>query len=177
VDEALYRAKQAGRDRVVSSDGSEVLSFDSMRLDWRHEWESGDAELDGQHRFLIEAANDLVYLGIMGVQGSEALHLVDSFLEGVSRHFEIEEKVLERLGYPERTAHAKHHAEALVGVLEHRQAYLGGGIENWAFFSYLADEVLLKDLLEQDLDFFPYVAQALSEARGSGEAAKVAPGP
>ena len=55
VDEALYNAKQTGRNRVVASEKLEYTI--NTPMEWKDRWESGNKEIDRQHKEIIDIGN------------------------------------------------------------------------------------------------------------------------
>ena len=109
VDEALYQAKENGRNRVVASDDNISLAVDAVRMNWRPAWESGNSLIDQQHQDLIEIANRLVNMSFSGVGNQETEPQVELLLGHIVHHFECEEKYLAAIGFPDYPTHAKLH--------------------------------------------------------------------
>lgn len=156
VDEALYLAKESGRNRVVASDENKIFSSDAVRLNWRPEWESGNSEIDSQHKELIEIANSLVNMSFAGKGYQEAEPQVEKLLGHIVNHFETEEKILEAAGFPDFLAHAKIHMNLIAKALRLNESFKNGEVRTTAFFSFVVDDIVLGHLMEVDTKFFPY---------------------
>lgn len=156
VDEALYQAKENGRNRVVASDENISLTVDAVRMNWRAAWESGNSQIDQQHQDLIEIANRLVNMSISGVSNQETEQQVELLLGHIVQHFECEEKFLTEIGFPDYPAHAKLHKRLTAKALRIKEACRTGEVKAAAFFSFVVDDVILEHLMEVDTKFFPY---------------------
>jgi two-component system, chemotaxis family, chemotaxis protein CheY len=79
-------------------------------LTWNPRWELGDEQLDGQHRAMLDAMNDL--MGAVGQdQEREGTWKALSFLlMYVHTHFREEEGLMEKLAYPHLEEHRAKHA-------------------------------------------------------------------
>ena len=158
LDEALYRAKEGGRNQVAASDENEKLPFASVNIDWNTAWESGNPMIDKQHRELIEIGNRLINQSYAGMGQQEILSQLDRLLDHIVRHFEIEESILAAAGYPERIYHAETHKELIAKALRLRESYMNKEIRTSAFFSFVVDDVILGHMVNTDTSFFPYIS-------------------
>lgn len=78
-------------------------------MPWTQALEVGIAEIDEQHRWLVEQTNALY----QALQGEAPREQVGALLEGlmdyVMNHFIVEEQLFIRLGYPDTEAHQAQH--------------------------------------------------------------------
>ena len=157
ADEALYRAKQGGRNCVVAADESGSLPFEAVRLEWRSEWESGHPLIDEQHQELIALGNKIIYLVLEKSQPEELLPQLELLIEHIRSHFTAEGKILVQAGYPEHLHHGEIHKGLLEKLLICKAEYLAGGLTPTAFFAFIVDEIVVGHMLKEDRKFFPYV--------------------
>lgn len=157
TDEALYRAKQNGRNRVETSDYSEKPSLASVRIHWKPEWESGDVEIDRQHTELIELANQLLAIFLAGATDEEIISKLDLFLDHIAYHFNYEEVVIRIGGYPESIEHGDIHKSLIAKAFRLKKSFINGEVKASAFFSFIIDDVILDHLVKYDTKFFPYM--------------------
>jgi len=156
TDEALYQAKENGRNRVFASDEDIRLSDDAVPMNWRSEWSSGNSDIDKQHRTLIEIANKLINMSFEAKGFEETAQQVQLLLSHIVAHFEFEEKVLVASGYPGYLGHAELHKNLVSKALRLNESYLRGEVKTTAFFSFMVDDVVLGHLMEADTKFFPF---------------------
>lgn len=80
-----------------------------MAYTWTKDLETGNATIDGQHKELIEAINNLLTACSQG-KGRDALKETTSFLYNyTSKHFADEEKLQLASKYPDYTNHKQYH--------------------------------------------------------------------
>lgn len=159
VDEALYQAKEGGRNRVVASDEKISLSLETVHMKWLTSWECGNSEIDRQHRELIEIANRLVNMSFTGLSKQETEAQIELLMKNILEHFESEEKYLAAIGYPDYPAHAKLHKRLIAKALRIKESCRTGGVKPSAFFSFIIDDVILGHLRDDDVKFFPYTRE------------------
>lgn len=157
ADKALYRAKAGGRNCVVSSDNQENSSVVSVHFDWKSEWESGNKEIDKQHREILEISNTLIHMLLSDEEVKKTVGQLDILLNRISKHFNYEEQVMESVGYEDYTIHSKIHRNLLVKVLQLRESYKNEELKSSKFFSLIIDDIVLGHLLDSDVKFFPCI--------------------
>ncbi len=159
TDAALYRAKNNGRNCVASCSEPELAPLATISLEWRSCWESGQEELDAQHRQMFELANVLLSANGPDVSKGSLLPPLERLLEHVREHFSAEEKILAAVHYPQAEEHGKLHHKLLAKAVRLKDGYLRAEIRPSAFFSFLVDDLVLEHLLKEDVKFFSYLPQ------------------
>ncbi len=81
------------------------------RLEWMQRWETGDAKIDLEHRMMVEGYNRLQEAREAGAAEPEVKRALSFLLVYVETHFQNEEAVMERLGYPFLAEHIAEHRE------------------------------------------------------------------
>ncbi len=157
ADQALYRAKNAGRNRVVSFGSQDQLPVASVRLEWQKSWESGHPLVDDEHRQLLEMANNLLDLSLSGSDLALLQPQLANLLAHVVKHFADEEAVLADTGYPELAAHAALHAELVQEALLVKKKLESGDCAPGVFFDFLVSRVVTGHLLQEDVKYFPHL--------------------
>jgi diguanylate cyclase (GGDEF)-like protein/hemerythrin-like metal-binding protein/PAS domain S-box-containing protein len=163
VDEALYRAKDGGRNRTEVSDGEEQYPSASFHIEWSKAWESGDDIIDAQHLALNDVANLIMEGSLAGWPKDRMLTLLEGLLQDVRTHFAHEERVMEEVGYPDTELHAGIHKRLLAKALRLKRAYLNGTVKAMAFFSFIVDDVMLGHLQNVDTKYFPFTKRRRKE--------------
>lgn len=159
VDYALFQSKDAGKNRVTSLAWPESIPFIQMRLDWKTEWECGNATIDDQHKKLVVLGNGVMDAMMRDRKSPETAQAVDRLMDHVVFHFDEEEKVLASSGYPDAEAHRDIHQRLVKNMYELRQELTEGNLKVGRFFSFLFDDVIVGHLLEEDTKFFTYVSK------------------
>ena len=160
ADEALYRAKQGGRNRIESAAGDSGPADgnpDLVRLVWRDAAESGNATIDAQHRTLFEDANSLLSAVLGGLPQEACRPLMERLLKDLAHHFRYEEGLLRSAGYPQAEAHAACHAGLLTRARALAADYERDALPVGELFGFVADEVVSQHLFREDRKYFPYM--------------------
>lgn len=93
-------------------------------LEWKSQYALGIAEVDEEHREMIELINEC-YERLGGVQDSLAIEqFLGEIYVGVSSHFALEEQVMHKAAYPEYAAHKEDHEELLDQIRDLMDSFL-----------------------------------------------------
>ena len=167
ADEALYRAKRSGRNRVVGRSGEDDSPVAQIRLEWKKVWECGNLLIDQEHREIIDLANGLLDQSLSD-RGSERMsNLFNQLVQHITSHFADEEKILAEINYPEIGQHISRHRNLTRKVVRLNNSYLKAELKPSALFSYIVDDVVIGHLLNDDVLFFPYIRIQGGDAHGS----------
>jgi hemerythrin len=118
---------------------------DTNLVEWDDQYVVGIPLIDEQHKTLINMTNEL-YLGCLkGDAAAEAYFLktIHKAVDYVRFHFSSEEKLLNRIGYPNFTAHKKEHEDFAREIIQQVEAFQAGKkfVPN-VFVRFLRDWVL-----------------------------------
>nr|WP_294523733.1 diguanylate cyclase [uncultured Rhodopila sp.] len=161
ADEALYRAKNAGRNRtriapLLPPPAAAVrsVSKEFVQLTWRPAYECGHALIDDEHRALFDHAAELLAAVLSEREEAHVADMMDTLVRRVEQHFRNEEAVLEAAGFPDLKQHAAVHRE----LLERAATLIGAGpLGGGVLFQFLAEELVAKHVLGADREYFPYL--------------------
>jgi diguanylate cyclase (GGDEF)-like protein/hemerythrin-like metal-binding protein len=156
VDQALYRAKNTGRNRVVGFGAQDALPLARVSIEWRPEWESGNRVIDEEHRMLVDLSNNLFDVTMSGRTVPVTLEAVDALIGHVSIHFGDEEKILAEAAYPDLAEHAGLHRGLVQAALDLRARVDAGTIDSSTLFNFLVDKVVIGHMIQADTKFFEY---------------------
>lgn len=157
VDEALYLAKKSGRNCVVSYETKAELPIPSVYIEWNPDWNSGNEEVDTQHKDLVLYSNQLVHLTLVNSTPKEVEQQMDLLLAHVQYHFNSEEKLQRAIGYPQAEEHANIHKELIEQAVRMKEPMLSGAIEITDYMAMIIDEVIEGHMLTEDIKFYPYL--------------------
>ncbi len=158
-DDCLYSAKIAGRNRVVGNlYPAHALSVQlPLQILWREEFGSGSPEIDEDHRALIESINRLFSEAWSTSDADALFEGLSGAIELIAAHFAAEERVLERIDYPDLERHRAIHAVALETAKNIAESVpRGSGTSIDAVYT-LYKEIVLGHMLEEDARFFPFI--------------------
>ena len=153
ADNALYQAKNTGRNRVVDSDKIDIPLV-SLQVQWRQEWNCGNDEIDEQHDKILQIANDLIAKVYAGASHNECMDMIKLFLEYVVNHFATEERILMEIEYDGLIAHIKKHEYLTNKAIYLKECYEKKELQPAAFLSFIIDEVVVEHLTKEDTKFF-----------------------
>ena len=114
---------------------------------WQNSYSVGIGLIDKQHMKLIELTNKLFSSCMAGKERTKSdsifLEVIQEIVSYVSYHFSTEEKVMERVNYPEYKAHRYEHTSFAREVLSKIEEFNAGKINTpLSFVYYLRDWVL-----------------------------------
>jgi len=158
VDDALYHAKETGRNRVFNADDlDKKFPVATVQIEWKSEWESGNEEIDKQHRELVRFGNELIF-DVFSDETKEKIEpKLDEFLDHVVYHFNSEEKILNNSKFSGAKEHSEAHKLIIADALRMKEAYLSGKLKPSAFFSFIFDDFIVGHMIKEDIKFFPFV--------------------
>jgi diguanylate cyclase (GGDEF)-like protein/hemerythrin-like metal-binding protein len=164
ADAALYRAKSGGRNQVqfapevpVQLDAGENVAANFVKLSWHPAYESGNSEIDNQHRGLFRDANNILGAMLSGRPPDEIAALVKTLLDDVTEHFHDEEVTIVAAGYPGAPMHAKMHQKLIDDASELAQRFEAGTLNIGELFKFIAHDVIARHILKADREYFPYL--------------------
>jgi hemerythrin len=124
----------------------EIASDPAKRvIDWQPAYSTGMNFFDGPHREFVSLINELHMARRAGLKHSQAAFV--RVIRYAIRHFQTdlqnEERIMERVGYPEYRAHKKEHAAFLRRILAQGLAFKRGEADDTRdFVRFLKDWVL-----------------------------------
>lgn len=153
LDDALYDAKQTGRNRTVVATG--FSAYKSLTFEWSSDWDSGDPDIDDQHKELIESIKIQFRRSLEIGKDADPADL-DQLVGSLLQHFAFEEALLTKLGYPEQDYHAKVHSALTKTLRQKITFYQEHGMPVTDLLVFIMEEVIIGHMLKDDMAFFPY---------------------
>jgi diguanylate cyclase (GGDEF)-like protein/PAS domain S-box-containing protein/hemerythrin-like metal-binding protein len=164
ADAAMYRAKQAGRNRVAvdAADmereaGNRHWNPQLVNLQWKSSYRSGQPLVDAEHQELFDLANIIIAGLVEHDSESGVLPQIKELIAHIQAHFSHEEKQLQATGYPSAAAHAQIHRELLERARQLADEFERGEGSATALLGFLIYDVVAKHMLKEDRKFFPWL--------------------
>ena len=124
-------------------------------IKWRDSYETGVAEMDNEHREIIEIINQLYEMLREKKSYSELENIYNRLLDYTKNHFAHEENLMEEAKYPGLERQRKAHA-MFIAELEKMEKDLLSAEESVAPVVYkFLREWLLKHIVEVDKEYGP----------------------
>lgn len=157
VDLTLYKAKQSGRNRIECWANTDLLPATIAKLTWQGIFESGDGEIDNQHKTLLRLSNELYdRLG-----SSDSMADVDEILDRVGTelkdHFNYEYDLIKELNFNEADEHKVIHDELLSEYEQMRTQLHEGKVNLGAFFNFVSVKIIAEHIIKEDSKFFELI--------------------
>lgn len=160
ADEALYKAKEEGRNRVSKSKVSYIKYNNYVKfaeLIWNKSDESGNILIDSQHKGLVTGANKLVDAINQKLGKEKYLHIINELLKEIMNHFADEEKLISSTKFPYVENHKLSHS-----ILLEKASKILNNIENNQgtpdeIISFLTYDVIAQHMEIEDKLYFPYL--------------------
>ncbi len=152
--EALENSKKLGPHEIVIAD-KEVHDASPMKLTWQSDWNSGNYQIDLQHRELVELSNQLLKMVDAGDTFDAVTTQLDRTIDHLVHHFNYEEQILSHCQYPDLEKFTKIHKNLIGKAFSLKDAFVRGEISLVEYFSFLVVDVINGHLLAEDVAFFP----------------------
>jgi hemerythrin-like metal-binding protein/PAS domain S-box-containing protein len=125
---------------------------------WNDTFSVGVAEMDAQHRKLLILINQLVDChATRDGTASEKFHdVLSSMFDYALVHFKAEEAYLQRIGYPQLSAHEKEHSAFVEKMTTYSMAASHGVLDCEGAYHYMREWVL-SHILKSDMQYRQFV--------------------
>lgn len=135
-------------------------------MQWSKELNVGVAEIDAQHRGLVEALNRFVEACDEGRSDDQLVEMLGFLDDYVSEHFAVEERIQAESGFPNLEAHRELHRKFIHHLHELKRRFLheGASPEIVAEINRMVADWLVKHIAGSDKE----VARFL-KSRGTGD--------
>lgn len=164
ADDALFEAKHSGRNRVVVAENREQIVPAFIKLIWKNQFESGNEQIDFEHKQLFELANNLMDYMLSPNSIAQQLHQFDLLAEHIVKHFENEESIMKASDYSDWQAHRQLHQVLIQKVSAYRIKLFNGELRSLEVLNFLINEVIVDHLLAEDAKYFAYLAGESQQA-------------
>ncbi len=161
VDAGLYRAKHNGRNQVVCDQVSSEKPIARIEFTFKPEWESGNAKIDAQHQSMIVLANQII--NMPPHEFEKISGLIEKLIKDITLHFQDEEAILSRIGYPQLDQHQSFHVTLLNKAYAIKNENVHQTLKATSFFSFIVDELVIGHIIKEDQKFFTYLTNSGNE--------------
>lgn len=160
LNKLLINAQEQGENYIIATKLEESIEIEMEKLKWNNEWNSGNEEIDMEHRELLVLLNDLIKVAIIEMDFEKSLDKLDILIDKAVKHFDREEEILINMGYEDYDKHCKIHKNLIGKVFQLKQCYQNRELNPAAFFSFIADDVIMGHLISEDMQFFNLFSKA-----------------
>lgn len=157
ADDAMYVAKDRGRNTIVSAGDTAKPVNASIYLEWKEEWNCGEPTIDGQHRELVEIGNKLIFLTVSGASPQSISDQIDHLMLFVANHFSAEEQITSKLNFPDFEQHQKIHQSLLIRAGEISSGFLKDHNKSPISLAFIINDLIVGHLINDDRKFFSYI--------------------
>lgn len=158
ADEALYNAKNTGRNRVIKNFNIvDKKEENFLRIVWSVNFESGHAKIDEQHKRLFDASNKIFETMFYLKSHDEQRTVILDIMTNLKDHFTYEENVLSEINYPEKAYHSASHERLMKDAEILIQKFDNNEIQAVEVLNFIIFDVIAEHLYKQDTLYFPYI--------------------
>jgi len=126
-------------------------------FEWDESFEGGIAEIDSQHIKLVEMINDLHDAMMVG-KGADLLgSLLEQLIDYTEYHFDEEEKIFEKNGFPDLAYHKEEHRILTEQVKTFMSRHDEGLFKNAVKANRFLRDWLMNHILEKDMKAMAYI--------------------
>lgn len=130
-------------------------SLPHQPLPWLDSFDVGDPRIDGEHRALIEVANEVCALARTAPPLPMLRTAARDLIAVTEAHFESEEALFPAIGYPDCSLHVREHLAILA---ELRALLLEDGRRDFAVAAGTARLLLVEHILRHDQGFSTWIS-------------------
>lgn len=126
-------------------------------ITWTDKYSIDKGLIDKQHKVLVDLINELYFAFLEGKANDNLSKIIAELIKYTKTHFQDEENIFAKSGYPEVKAHKQKH-EGFVRKVEKFKNDLDSGklSVSYEIMNFLRDW-LLNHILVSDREFLPYL--------------------
>ena len=166
ADQALYRAKHEGRNRVAIASPAEgsvdEISQERSLLEiiWEEAYASGHGLIDAQHQRLFRLSSALMSVLTEHRPMAEVSLRLETLVAHTAQHFYDEEALLREANYPDLPEHMAVHGALLSRARKLQADVQAGDLDFGALVTFLALDLVKGHILSEDRNYFAHLLSA-----------------
>lgn len=164
LNKVVYNVQEKGGNFIKVAEFEEKLDIKREKIEWKSEWDSGDIEIDKQNQEILELLNNLMDVSSREMNFEKTINQLDILIKNIVEHYSYEEEILSNIGYKDYDKHCKIHKNLIGKVFQLKQCYENREINSSAFFSFIADDVVIGHMINEDMQFFHILQLNFKEA-------------
>ena len=170
----MYVAKSLGRTKVyytrAAADAEDGVSIgsrhdrDAEPLVWRHAYQCGEGTIDRQHEDIFLRCNSIVHAVENGDVSCDKLpEMLARLIDELAVHFQYEESVLSRHGYPGLDTHSQQHQALIERARDLHRLAIARELPVAEMVSFIEWDWVAQHILTDDHEFAPFLKKALEQ--------------
>lgn len=125
-------------------------------ITWDKTLELGHAEMDADHRRLVDFFNKLAHSVVNPSDAEAHDRMLDELFVRARAHFDMEERLMATHAYPNSEAHSSEHARLIKSALEIRERF-GASAQPSVSLLYFLDQWLTRHILSWDKELADFL--------------------
>jgi hemerythrin-like metal-binding protein len=133
-------------------------------LSWRKDYDIGVAQIDAEHRNLLDLVNAFHDRNAQGATHSEIAHLLNQLVSYAEEHFQHEEKVMSDNAYPLLDQHRELHVKLVASIFEINERFSAQPAKASAETLQFIKAWLLEHIIKHDMDIGDFLRRKAAQA-------------
>ncbi|MBI2316316.1 MAG: hemerythrin family protein [Betaproteobacteria bacterium] len=131
-------------------------------IKWDDMLELGHAGMDADHKRLVDLVNQLADCAVGDTGGEAYGELLDRLFAEARSHFEHEERLMARYGYPHTEEHTAEHVKLIETALEYKTRF-GASVQPSVSLLYFFEQWLTRHIMSSDRELAAFVIAAANK--------------
>jgi hemerythrin len=134
-------------------------------LSWRKDYEIGVAQIDAEHRCLVDLVNAFHETYLRGDSRKEIPHLLNQLVAYAEEHFQHEEKVMGDNDYPLLDKQREQHSELVSSIFAINERFAADQARAGSETLQFIKSWLLDHIVKHDMDIGDFLRRKANQAR------------
>lgn len=140
-------------------------------LSWRSDYEIGVAQIDAEHRGLLDLINAFHEKSAQGASQSEIAQLLNRLVAYAEEHFQHEEKVMSDNGYPRLEQHREQHVKLVTSIFAINERFVTQSTRASAETLQFIKGWLFDHIIQHDMDIGDFLRRKAAQAAKADQVA------